>query len=96
MTVPLSQLISDWLPTAGWQVLEVKGSSIRLKEDASIVYMGGNPYVGIQEDKVAGINAADPEFFKKLDQYLVRKYFAQAAWHQEKIAPKKPRQQIWP
>ena len=96
MTVPLSQLISDWLPTAGWGVLEVKGGSIRLKDNTSIVYMGGNPYVGIYEDKCAGINAADPDFFEKLDQYLVSKYFSQAAWYQEKIKPKKPRKQIWP
>ena len=89
-------MISDWLPTAGWRVLEVKGGSIRPLDDAPIVYIGGNPYVGIKEDSCAGISAADPEFFNKLDQYLISKYFSQAAWYQEKIHPKKPRQQIWP
>lgn len=96
MTVPLSQLIADWLPQAGWHILEIKGSSIRLKDDAQVVYMGGNPYVGIGEDIVAGISAADPEFFTKLDQYLVRKYLSQAEWYKHKVNPPKPRQQIWP
>jgi hypothetical protein len=96
VTVPLSQLIADWLPAAGWGVLEVKGGSIRLRDDAQVVYMGGNPYVGIKDDSVAGISAADPEFFSKLDQYLVRKYFNQAEWYRHKVNPPKPRHQIWP
>ena len=96
MTVPLSQLIADWLPIAGWGALEVKGGSIRLKDDTEIVYIGGSPHVVIHEDKVANISAADPDFFKKLDEYLVRKYFNQAEWYHRKINPPKPRQQIWP
>lgn len=93
MTVPLSQLIADWLPTAGWGVLNVVGDKI-VPDDDKTFYIGGNLYTHIYEDKVAGISAADPEFFEKLDKYLVQKYFGQSEWHKRKGS--KSRQQIWP
>jgi hypothetical protein len=94
MTVSLSQLISDWLPTAGWIRLRVVDNSIRPGRAMSHIYIGSNLYVTIADDSVAGISASDPEFFAKLDQYLLRKYFSNAAWYQDKF--KKARHQIWP
>jgi hypothetical protein len=96
MTVPLSQLISDWLPTAGWTILEVKGGSIVPVPEAKHTYIGGSTYTKIKDDSVGGINVADPDFFIKLDEYLTHKYLGGSAWYQAKMNPRKPRQQIWP
>lgn len=96
MEITLALLVKDWLEEAGWGMLEVDGSLIKPKDNAPHTYMGGSPNTRIFDDKVGGIYAADPEFFPKLDQYLTRKYFSGTAWYQEKINPKKKRQQIWP
>lgn len=105
MTVSLLELVKDWLETNHWNVLEVKsanssgGNRIQPKgwpQDKDALSYMNNPFVSIYDNKVGHISAADPEFFEKLDQYLVRKYFNQSAWHQAKTNHKKPRQQIWP
>lgn len=107
MKVSLPELIKDWLVANHWDVLEVKGpddiggSRIQPKNwgtlfEPPMAYIGASPFVSIDESRVKNIQAADPEFFEKLDSYLTRKYFHLSEWHQEKMNPKKPRKQIWP
>lgn len=92
----LPDIIRDWLPTAGWEMLEVRGHTISPKWGAPINPALNSTHIAIKEDGVGNIKAADPQFFDKLDQYLIKKYFSGSAWYQQNINPNKPRQQIWP
>ena len=91
----LPDIIRDWLPTAGWEMLEVKHNTICPKFGAPVSPLG-TTNIGIQDDRVGNILAADPQFFEKLDQFLITKYFSGAAWYQQKTYPNKPRKRIWP
>ena len=90
----LSDLIKDWLASNGWEILEVKNDKIVLKNlDLDFV---GSPTIPIYHDNILNINAADPLFFEKLEERLLRKYFSRSIWYQKKTNPGKPRKQIWP
>lgn len=103
--VQLWQLIQDWLPDAGWQILTVE-QPWDLHKQATI--RRGNTTVAIiHDDKVEvwacghdskPIKAVDPMFFCKLDLALTS-IFSNSEWYKMKLSNpygNRPRKKIWP
>lgn len=101
--VMLWQLVKDWLPEAGWQILTVHPPDESLS--ATIVHKSGG-VAAIHDDKVImwtsygpnPIKAVDPMFFCKLDLALTS-IFSEHEWYKKKTASifeSQTRKKIWP
>lgn len=103
--VALWQLIRDWLPEAGWQILTVQPPRESENDHATIIHKSGG-IAAIYDDKVImwthfspkPIKAVDPMFFCKLDLALTS-VFSEHEWYKKKtsdIFASQTRKKIWP